>query len=47
MVRPDLDQSSQMRLVTADLVDAEYPWRHDPTRLSRAVLDIFDAERPV
>jgi uncharacterized cofD-like protein len=26
----------------ADLVDEEYPWRHDSTKLSRVLMDLFD-----
>jgi uncharacterized cofD-like protein len=55
MVRPDLGAFGQMaqhtsincRLVTADLVDSEYPWRHDPARLGQAVLDIHLSEKRV
>ncbi len=45
MVRPILSEADTWRLVTADLVDQECPWRHDPARLSQAVLDIYYAER--
>jgi uncharacterized cofD-like protein len=53
MVLPDLDESghkaprsvSKCRLVTADLVDPECPWRHDPVRLSKTILDVYHAER--
>jgi uncharacterized cofD-like protein len=48
MVRPDpggLGQAGACRLVTADLADRECPWRHDPARLSDAILDIYKAER--
>jgi uncharacterized cofD-like protein len=33
------------RLVTANLVDANYPWRHDPVRLSRTIVQVYQAER--
>ena len=29
---------------TADLVDADCPWRHDPARLSRAIIDVYQKE---
>lgn len=29
------------RLVTADLVDEQRPWRHDSTKLARAIMDIL------
>jgi hypothetical protein len=31
--------------VTADLVDSEWPWRHDPARLSQLVFDTYHAEQ--
>jgi uncharacterized cofD-like protein len=33
------------RLVTGNLVDPACPWRHDPERLSRAVLELYSSER--
>jgi uncharacterized cofD-like protein len=33
------------RVVTADLVDQDCPWRHDPVRLSRLILKLYRAER--
>jgi uncharacterized cofD-like protein len=38
------NQSAGCRLVTADLVDEEWPWRHDPVRLSHAIFDIYSTE---
>jgi uncharacterized cofD-like protein len=32
-------------LVATDLLGPDCPWRHDPARLSRAVLDLYQAER--
>jgi len=29
------------RLVTDDLVDVEYPWRHDSRKLAQAVMDVY------
>jgi len=29
------------RLYTADLIDYELPWRHDPTRLAQVIMDLF------
>jgi 2-phospho-L-lactate transferase/gluconeogenesis factor (CofD/UPF0052 family) len=29
------------RLVLADLVDGEHPWRHDPTKLTQALMDLI------
>lgn len=53
MVRPDLGAFAQgsaaiddtVRLVTADLVDPECPWRHDPNRLSRTILELYGSTR--
>jgi uncharacterized cofD-like protein len=53
MVLPDASESGQNsrwsaangRLVTADLVDSDCPWRHDPARLSQTILDVYQAER--
>jgi hypothetical protein len=30
-----------VRLYTADLVDYEYPWRHDSLKLAQVVMDLF------
>ena len=40
-VRVEDDLSKDYRVYQADLVDALYPWRHDSTKLSRAVMDLF------
>jgi uncharacterized cofD-like protein len=48
MVSPQLDGEGLRegyRLVTADLVDPACPWRHDPKRLSRAVIQLYSSER--
>ncbi len=29
------------RLVTADLIDVEHPWRHDSRKLAQAVMDVY------
>ncbi len=44
MVVPDGGTS---RMVTANLVDAVCPWRHDPARLSQVLLRVYRAERNV
>jgi uncharacterized cofD-like protein len=31
------------RLVQADVVDVEYPWRHDSKKLARAVMDAYQS----
>jgi uncharacterized cofD-like protein len=33
------------RRVTTDLLTPDCPWRHDPERLSRAILGLYQAER--
>lgn len=40
-VRVEADLSEDYRIYQADLVDALYPWRHDSSKLSRAVMDLF------
>jgi len=32
---------SDGRLYTADLVDYDHPWRHDPTRLAQVLMELF------
>ena len=32
-----------VRLVPADLIDVEHPWRHDSVKLARAVMDVYQA----
>ena len=39
LVLPSGSQGS--RLVTADLVDVEHPWRHDSRRLAQAIRDVY------
>ncbi len=33
-------ESVDYRLITRDLVDAQYPWRHDPTKLAQALIEL-------
>lgn len=40
----DSDIRQRYEIHDADLTDPQYPWRHSPTKLSRAILDIL-AER--
>jgi hypothetical protein len=30
-------------LVTRDLVDRQYPWRHDPAKLARALMECLES----
>lgn len=39
IVTPSLPR--RVRLVTHDLVDVEYPWRHDSRKLAQAVMDVY------
>jgi len=40
-VLADEKSRSDVRLYTADLVDYDQPWRHDPERLARVLMDLF------
>jgi uncharacterized cofD-like protein len=42
-VRPPEHEPNNYRLVTRDLVDRQYPWRHDPAKLAQALLELIDA----
>ena len=37
----DEKSRSDVRLYTADLVDYEQPWRHDPLKLAQVLMDLF------
>jgi hypothetical protein len=41
MVMLDEELSSTHSVYSADLVDEENPWRHDPRKLAQAVMDIY------
>lgn len=40
-VLADERSRSDVRLYTADLVDYDYPWRHDSLKLAQVVMDLF------
>jgi uncharacterized cofD-like protein len=40
-VRADAKARSDARLYTADLVDYEHPWRHDPGKLAHVLMNLF------
>lgn len=40
-VQADERSRSDARLYTADLVDFDYPWRHDSLKLAQVVMDLF------
>lgn len=42
-VRADEKTLSDERTYCADLIDDQYPWRHDSVKLSQAIMDIFYA----
>lgn len=45
MVEPDMVAGATYRLVKADLVDSDCPWRHDSVRLSHKILELYQTER--
>ncbi|MFH1084299.1 MAG: gluconeogenesis factor YvcK family protein [Chloroflexota bacterium] len=46
LVQPEGGPLEGCTVVTADLVDAELPWRHDPHKLAVAVWELLRAHRP-
>lgn len=42
-VRPPEHKPKNYRLVLRDLVDRQQPWRHDPHKLARALLELLNA----
>lgn len=46
-VRPQRLPGQNFRMLTADMVDERNPWRHDPHRLARHLLDLYWAERKI
>jgi uncharacterized cofD-like protein len=41
VVTPATERSDSYEFVTADLVDLENPWQHDPQKLSEALMDLY------
>lgn len=41
-VRADEKTLEDSRVHCADLIDASYPWRHDPSKLARTLIEILD-----
>ncbi|NIN66495.1 MAG: uridine diphosphate-N-acetylglucosamine-binding protein YvcK [Anaerolineae bacterium] len=41
VVTPATKRSDSYEFVTADLVDLENPWQHDPQKLSEALMDLY------
>jgi len=41
-VRADEKTLADTRVRCSDLSDANYPWRHDPSKLARALIEILD-----
>ena len=40
-VHPPESEPGTYRLILADLVDSQYPWRHDPTKLAQALMALL------
>ncbi len=45
LVRARGDDASRAWITFADVVDVQRPWRHDPAKLARVILDWFNAQR--
>ncbi len=41
-VRIDQSLEADARLYGADLIDSEYPWRHDAAKLARVIMDLYN-----
>lgn len=41
-VRPPEHEPSDYRLIVRDLVDRQYPWRHDPAKLAQALIELIN-----
>jgi uncharacterized cofD-like protein len=42
LVKPTFDSKYSQRIILADLVSQENPWRHDPERLARCIMQIYE-----
>jgi uncharacterized cofD-like protein len=42
LVAPEIPPDAEYRLITADLVDKLHPWRHDSSKLARALLHLLE-----
>ena len=40
-VHPPQSEPGKYRLILADLVDSQYPWRHDPIKLAQALMSLL------
>jgi uncharacterized cofD-like protein len=40
-----LEETKGARMIAADVVDIEYPWRHDSRKLAQTVIDVYNQER--
>lgn len=41
-VRPPEQEPTDYRLIVRDLVDRQYPWRHDPAKLAQALVELIN-----
>lgn len=41
-VKMEEDAEPDARLYGADLIDSEYPWRHDAAKLARVIMDLYN-----
>lgn len=44
-VPPQKSPGQNLRMVTADMVDEKNPWRHDPKKLARQIMELYWSER--
>lgn len=41
LVPLERDAQGNYQLITADVIDTEKPWRHDPQKLARSLMDFY------
>ena len=44
LVKPTFDSRYDHRVVFGDLVSQENPWRHDPEKLARCIMQIYEGQ---
>jgi 2-phospho-L-lactate transferase/gluconeogenesis factor (CofD/UPF0052 family) len=40
-VRPEADLEEKYAVYFADLIDSEFPWRHDSNKLAQVIMDLY------